>query len=150
MTDFQQGDVLFIQDFDFNFTVESVNGVMTMSPGFETALYLSLFGGNVEDDGLPGNAESWWGNLLETDPRFMYRSRTQHILQSLPATSANLLLLEQAVKQDLEWFVSSEIADEIRVNASIPAFNRVDILITVTAEGEESSFTFTENWKASL
>ena len=50
MTTVQQGDVLLFQTIDDG-NVEVINGIITMSGGLDTAAYLSLFGGNEEDDG---------------------------------------------------------------------------------------------------
>jgi phage gp46-like protein len=143
----QQGDVLLFQTNDDG-DITVVNGVVDMTGGFETAAYLSLFGGNDDDDGRPENSEKWWGNLSEIDPAFQYTSRTQNILKAIPSTSANLKRIEDAVKEDLQWFLDKGIASLIEVAVSIPALNRVRIDINISAEGEESSFSFTLNWKA--
>ncbi|MEE9393709.1 MAG: hypothetical protein V3W41_14495 [Planctomycetota bacterium] len=158
MSSQQNGDVLlFIPAFvdtsgpdALQFTVELINGVISMTPAFETAAALSHFGGNAKDDGVPGNPNTYWGNHLETDPAFQYVSRLQFALTALPVTTANLRLLEEAAALDLEWFLTSGIADTVEVEASIPGLNRVDISETITAQGVETQFTFTENWKASI
>lgn len=145
----QQGDVLLEQtNNDGEITV--TGGVVEMSGDFRTAAYLSLFGGNEDDDGRSDNGGTWWGNKLETDPVFKYVSKTQNLLQSIPAVSANLLRIEDAAKVDLGWFLTKGIASELTVAASIPALNRVRITVTIEAHGEESSFSFTENWKAGV
>ena len=153
MIDTQQGDVTISADVGstgLEFSISSVNGVIAMSGGLETAFALSLFGGNDDDDVSIGNVNSWWGNLLETRSEFMLRSRTLAILRGLPATSANLLLLDDAVKADLAWFKEIDIANTVDVSVTIPALNRVAIRVDIQAEGVESSFTFTANWKASI
>lgn len=142
----QQGDVDLFQTNDGgNILVE--NGLVQMSGGLATAAYLSLFGGNEEDDGLDGNVFTYWANRLETDPIRMYRSETQFLLRSLPATSANLLAVEAAAQRDLAWFVTVRAAREIRVVASIPALNRLRILIDIDGD---TTLEFTENWEAEL
>ena len=143
----QQGDVLLIQTND-NGEISVVNGVVGMSGSFETAAYMSLFGGNEDDDGRAGNSESWWGNIDEIDPAFRYVSETQNLLQAIPATSANLLRIEEAARRDLAWFTDKNIASSVTVSVSIPALNRVTIVVDIEALGEESSFKFTENWRA--
>jgi len=154
--DTQQGDVLILQTLGVSggleFTIEAVNGILTMSPDFQTAAFVSLFGGNFEDDGTAGNPESWWGNGLENETRFMVRSRTQALLQSIPATSGNLQRIQAAAEQDLRWFTDqftgAGVANFLDVEVSIPALNRVAIVIRIEAFGVEDQFTFTENWKA--
>lgn len=147
MTKEQQGDVsLFQTDDDGNIEVEG--GIVTMSGGLETAAYLSLFGGNEDDDGLQDNTANWWANLDETDPVRQYRSETQNLLQSIPATTGNLRRIEDAAKRDLAWFIDNKVASSVDVVATIPAINRVRLTINIEAVGIESSFEFVENWKA--
>lgn len=147
MTKEQQGDVsLFQTDDDGNIEVEG--GIVTMSGGLETAAYLSLFGGNEDDDGLQDNTANWWANLDEVDPVRQYRSETQNLLQSIPATTGNLRRIEDAAKRDLAWFTDNNVASSVDVVATIPAINRVKLTINIEAVGIESSFEFVENWKA--
>lgn len=142
----QQGDVLLFQT-DDDGEIESINGVITMSSGLATAAYLSLFGGNDDDDGSQGSTLSWWGNLDETAPENQYRSETQHLLRALPATSANLRRIEDAASRDLSWFVDVGAAASIEVAASIPGLNRLKLLINI---GGNDSIEFVENWRAEL
>lgn len=143
----QEGDVkLFQTDDDGNITVE--NGLVEMSGGLETAAYLSLFGGNEDDDGRDNNPANWWANLDEVDPTRQYHSETQNLLQALPATTGNLRRIEDAAGRDLAWFVGSGVASSVSVSASIPGINRIKLTIDIEAIGQESSFEFVENWKA--
>ncbi len=143
----QQGDInLFQTNDDGDIIVE--NGLVRMTGRFGTAAYLSLFGGNEDDDGSQDNSHGWWGNIDEVDPAERYVSETQNILESLPATSANLRRVEDAVRRDLQWFLVKNIANTVTVAVSIPAINRLKIVITIEAQGEEEEFEFTENWKA--
>ncbi len=154
----QAGDVALIQTFEgpdlvtdpgrVEFTIEVVNGLMTMTPDFDTAIKLSLFGGEKEDDGSPGNPATWWGNLTETSDALQYRSRTQYLLNTVPATSGNLKKIEDAARLDLAWFLDTNTANSLDVSAIIPALNRVTISGTIRADGIETKFSFTENWKA--
>jgi len=141
------GDVLLYQSLDGG-EINYINGQPEMTGGFETAAYLSLFGGNKNDDGSKDNSFTWWGNVDEEDPDKRYISRTQYILQGLPATVGNLRRLEEAVRLDLNWFLTSKIASSVEVEAVIPDINKVNISVTIKAEGKESQFNFTENWRA--
>ncbi len=143
----QQGDVLLCQTPDGG-EIEVINGVVTMSGGLEVAAYLSILGGNYADDGLPANPETWWGNLEETDKAFKYISETQNLIEGLPAVSRNLILLEEAVLRDLQWMLDNKVASELEVSVSIPALGRVAFDVRIIADGEESNFNFTENWRA--
>lgn len=145
----QQGDVLLFQTNDDG-DIISENGLLTMSGGLQTSAYLSLFGGNEDDDGRTENPFNFWGNIDEVDPARQYRSETQNLLQALPATSGNLRRIEDAAKRDLAWMGTSGAASEINVAASIPGINRVRIAVNVVAQGEESEFEFIQNWKAAV
>lgn len=143
----QQGDVkLFQTDDDGEITVE--NGLVEMSGGLETAAYLSMFGGNEDDDGRGDNPHKWWANLDETETAKQFRSETQNLLQGIPATTGNLLRIEDAINRDLAWFLDNNVASSVTVSVSMPAVNRIKIIIDIEANGEESSFEFVENWKA--
>ena len=144
--DFTQGDVLLFQTLDDG-EINIIDGIMEMSGGLETAAYLSLFGGNEDDDGLDENPFIWWGNLDEDDPVSQYRSETQNLLQAIPATSGNLIRIVDAVERDLAWFIEKNVATSVDVVVTIPALNRIKIEINIQAVGEESTIEFVENWK---
>ncbi len=111
--------------------IEIVNGVLTMSDGLETATYLSLFGGNERDSGLAADDRlQWWGNLGEPNEARAYRSQTQNLLRNLPATSANLRRVEDAVSRDLAWMTKTHVR-EVGVNVSIPKLNAIRIEVTL-------------------
>jgi Concanavalin A-like lectin/glucanases superfamily len=116
--------------------ISIIDGVIAMNGGLESSAYLALFGGS-----------DWWGNRAEVSER-QYISRTGKLLQSLPLTSSNLLEIEDAVASDLSFFTELKIASSVEIVVSIPALNTVSIAITITADGKETDFTFTENWKA--
>jgi len=143
----QQGDVsLFQTNDDGNITVEG--GIVTMGGGLETSAYLSLFGGNEDDDGRKDNPANWWANIDEVNPVREYRSETQNLLQALPTTSGNLRRIEDAANRDLAWFITNKVASSVNVTASIPGLNKIKLTIDIEAQGQESSFEFVENWKA--
>lgn len=145
----QQGDVFLYQTVDDG-EVNVENGLIEMSGGLGTATYLSLWGGNEDCSGLTNCPFTWWGNYDELDKAKKQISETQHLLQSLPAITANLLRIEQAAGRDLKWFIDNKIASSVIVNASIPALNRIKTIVNIEANGIESSFEFVENWKASI
>lgn len=144
----QQGDVLLFHT-DDDGEINVVDGIVEMSGGLETAAYLSLFGGNEDDDGRDSNPATWWGNIDEIDPARQYRSEAQHLLQSIPATTGNLRRVEDAAARDLAWFTQTNVASSVTVAATIPGLNKIKLTINIEAVGEESSFEFVENWKAS-
>ena len=131
-------DVLLCQTIN-NGDISLEAGVVEMSPGLETAAYLSMFGGS-----------DWWGNVDETVPARQYSAKTQAALETLPPTSRNLLRIEEAAKQDLGWFISEGVASSVEAVETIPALNQVKLAISIKAEGQEADFEYTENWKNSL
>lgn len=136
-------DVLLEQSDDGGeMTIES--GLVALTDDFRSAVYLSLFGGNEDDDGLDSSAQ-WWGNLGEADPAKRYRSRTEYVLQNLAPSSANLLLLEDAVRTDLQWLLDSGAAKEVEAVASIPALNKVSLVAIINGD---LTVKYLENWAA--
>jgi len=139
----QEGDILLYQTNDDG-EINVTNGFIEMSGGLQTAAYLSLFGGNEDDDGLADNPKTWWGNTTETEKSRKYISETQYLLTSLPITSANLLRVEDAAKRDLAWFKDEGVATEITVSASILGLNMVELEVNI----DQTQFKFVENWRA--
>lgn len=139
----QQGDVYLFQTNDDG-DISVVGGIVKMSGGLATAAYLSLFGGS-EDLSKP-----WWGNLDENETEKRYVSETQHILQSLPATSFNLKRVEDAARLDIQWMVDTGVATSFVVFVTIPELNRVRIVVSINAKRDAAHFEFLENWKVTL
>jgi phage gp46-like protein len=144
----QQGDVRLFQTNDGG-DISVTLGLVDMDGGLETAAYLSLFGGNEDDDGGGDPRFSWWANLAENDADFQYRSETQNLLQSLVVSPQNLRRIEDAAGRDLAWMVTKGVASRVEVAASVQGLNKVLIEVTIEAEGDETEFVFAENWKAS-
>lgn len=142
-------DVLLFQTPD-NGDMEIEEGLVTLTPGLDTAAYLSLFGGNWKDDGSQNNRQTWWGNLDETEPSKRYRSEAQFLLGTIPAIPRNLRRIEDAATRDLQWLLDERVASSLTVSASLVGLNRVKIEIVIRAEGDESQFSYTENWRASI
>ncbi|ANO58049.1 hypothetical protein [Shewanella phage SFCi1] len=134
-------DVLLFQTLDDG-DIDINGGIVQLSDGLETAVYLSMFGGNQADDGLPDNPFGWWGNEDEDVDRRMV-SRLQNLLEGLPATSGNLKRLNDAALADLSWLTASGY--EVSVSASVPAINRVKMTVSVNGQILE----FTEEWTRS-
>lgn len=143
----QQGDVKLVHTTD-NGDIEFINGVVTMTGRFDTAIYLSMFGGNEEDPAGDDKTQQWWGNIGEAEPVNQYRCETEYLLRSIPATSGNLLRVKGAVERDTQWFLDEKIASSREVTVTIPGVNKVKIVVTIEAVGLKESFEFTENWEA--
>ena len=110
---------------------------------FETAAYLSLVGGNIEDDGsVATESLQWWGNRTETDPVRQYRSRFHGAVQGSKNLASDVLRIEEAAALDLAWFVDEGVADEVRVSATVPNYQRLDLTVDIQVGDNEYSFTF--------
>lgn len=130
-------DVLMFQTQD-GANVNSVNGILELTDGPETAFYLSLVGGNLDDPGVGDSSKQWWANAYLTDPAKKYRSQTQYLLRNFPLTSATLPRIQAAVLADLQWSVDIGLVPENRVTVSVPRLNHVNIRI----ENEIDTFNF--------
>ncbi len=141
-----QGDVNLLQTLE-NGDICVENGIIEMSGGLTTAVYLSIFGGNVQDDGRDDNALQWWGNFLDTDVECNYRSETQYLLRSIPATPANLSRIEDAVNRDLAWMITTGAARSVDVSATMPGINEIKVKIRI--DGDQT-LEYVENWRVEL
>lgn len=138
----QQGDVQLYQTVDDgDITVDG--GLIKMTGGLDTAVYLSLFGGNESDDGIADNPLQWWGNIGETETAKQYHSETQNLLRSIPSTTGNLQRIRDAVSRDLAWLSSAGVARELEVSVGMPGLNKVSISVNV----DGFSADYVENWK---
>lgn len=127
--------------------ISYVNGNPTLADGLETAVFLSLFGGNEQDSGIDADDPlQWWGNRIELDATKKYRSETQYLLRSLPATSSNLRLIEDANGRDLSWLKTDNIADSISVAATFPTVGRLQIIIDIAIGNNIFSYSFFLQW----
>lgn len=118
-----------------------------MDPGVESAVYLSLLGGNADDSGDQGeDANTWWANLNETEEEKQLRSKTGFLLRRLPATPSNLVRIEDANTKDLAWMVDTKLASLVDSKCSMPARNSVTMAITVIIDGIEYTKAYTRQW----
>lgn len=128
--------------------IDVENGRFSMADGLETAVYLSLFGGNEKDSGgQDGERFQWWGNLDEQLPERRYRSETQHLIEGLPMVPRNLLRMEDAAGRDLAWMVQTGLATSVSVRASIPALNTIKLRLDVIVNDKVHPFEFIERGK---
>jgi phage gp46-like protein len=119
---------------------------VTLTNGFETCDYLSLFGGNAEDDGTTATERAqWWGNVGELDTNRTYRGAFQALLERGVLTGDTLRRMQRAAEGDLAWKVTSGLAETLTVSVTSPERNRVAVRITQTISGRviESREMFT-------
>lgn len=123
-------------------------GDLLVGNGLEGAAIISLFGGNMDDNGLPGdNGKQYWGNLITNSPTERQRAETQRLLRTIPATSGNLLRLQDAVVRDLAWFTVEKIVEKYAVEVRLIAVRRITIVIDLLiANNENQRLQFTREW----
>lgn len=128
--------------------IDYQNGQAMLADGLETAAYLSLFGGNEDDSGAEqDDARQWWGNFSETEEASQLRSRTQHVIKSMPLTSGNLVKTEDAALADLDW-MRNEFAADVVVSASIAAPRMLNLAVEIDVGDSAYVFTFSTPWNA--
>lgn len=109
--------------------IEIVLGIVTRTSTPETAVYLSLFGG-----------DDFWGNLDETESDKQYTAETGRLLDEIPPSPNNLKRIQSAVVRDLAWL---EAVTDVEV--FIPRLGHVTIVVNLSPG---DSITFAENWSA--
>lgn len=121
-------------------------GDLLVGNGLTSAAILSLWGGNLDDDGLPGSdAVQYWGNRIGRNPQEWLRSETQKLLTSIPATSGNLLRVQDAVVRDLSWMIP-DLVSEMSVEIALTGVKRINITIDLTVNGEDQQIQLTREW----
>ena len=111
------------------------NGLIKSDPQFSTAVYLSLFGGNIDDPGKTNTKRSWWGNLFALTESEKIRSRFQFIINGLPMTVKNIREAEVAAGLDLDWMIKEEIADEINIQGRSINQNTFELEVEILKDG---------------
>lgn len=112
----QEGDVR-MWHVDDRGEIEEKDGFITMTGSFETMIYLTLFGGNEDDNNSEATElKQWWGNEGEPVER-QYRSRFQfECSRGIPMTSARITTLIEAADNDLkDGFVTTGYGDSVTV-----------------------------------
>lgn len=128
-------------------------GDINLDTGLETAVYLSWFGGNLRGTGIERDDDDpdhphryqWWGNIGEPRERHMI-SNTAYLLRSLPATSNNLLRIEEAMLLDLQWAIDDGTMTELSVTASLVAKDRIGLAVQTIINQETAVVAFEAPW----
>ncbi|AKU42583.1 hypothetical protein NVP1087A_29 [Vibrio phage 1.087.A._10N.261.45.F9] len=132
----QDGDVLLFQTLnDGNINIQ--NGLVQMTEGLETAVYMSLF-----------SPDDWFGNEAVDTPEEKLSSQTEQVINNKPQSSKNYQLLVQAVEADLKWLVSNGNANSIDVSVTSGGLNRVMISITIEQDSSSNNITLPVEWGA--
>lgn len=128
-------------DGEVNITAAGVE----LSSGIDTAVYISLFGGNAQDSGNEGDDKEWWGNVDE-DSGYRIRSRFQHLFDKNAPVPSSLGKLEDAATADLKWLTDDGLAESVSVSASLSAPKKILLTVTIKIDGESHQFSYPLNW----
>jgi phage gp46-like protein len=153
MNDLQnfEGDLLLFDTPDGG-DVNIVNGVFVNDRAFNTAVYLSLFGGNKDDTGKVKNRKTWWGNTLDgVAENEKMISRFQAIIDGLPMSSKNIQEAETAASLDLKWISDEGMADKIEVSGTPASRNKFHLYVNIKTSGKSIyENTFALFWEAGI
>lgn len=128
--------------------IDTSGGGIALDRTAETAIELSLEGGNYDDTGDPSSdSKQWWGNYATKDTAEHLRSRTQAVLRGMPATVANLQELTNAVLLDLAWTTGGVIFDKIAAKAKLVGRNRALIELDTTQNGQTARYAIRAPWQ---
>lgn len=144
------GDVLLRSSGD-GATIVIEDGLVKDCRNFDTAVYLSLFGGN-EDDLNARPEKTWWGNLIPGTRRTEWmHSEFGASVTGRAITSGNLKMAGDAAKRDLEWVKNEAGADEI--NARLHAVSQQRATLTVEIMKDSASMaggSFETQWQEAV
>jgi len=119
----QQGDVLLYQGPDDG-DIYVEGGLVEMTQGFDSMLYIVLSGPNENDDGSEGAYNlQWLGNEDEPEEN-QIRGKFHQLLQQLPITSGNLGTLQAAAIDDITS-AFGDLIDAVKVTVSAISVNSV-------------------------
>lgn len=109
---------------------------LAVTGSIETAIYLAMFGGNVEASTVSSRVISdqafdYWNNSLgmSQSPVTQFNSLTERTLNNTPLTSAGRAIIENAIKQDLTF-----LGTELTVTVVIINTDRCNITLRIVLE----------------
>jgi phage gp46-like protein len=153
MSDLQnfEGDLL-LEDTQDGGDISIENDLFVNDRTFKTAVYLSIFGGNKEDNGKVKNNKTWWGNTLSGTPENeKLISRFQAVIFGLPMTTKNIESAENAASLDLKWVIDEGVADKVEVSGNAVSRNKFILSVEIKASGKSIyENTFSLFWKAGV
>jgi len=121
-------DILLIDTLNGGDITFDDNSNLQMTRGLDTAVYLCLFGGNLEDDGSAATDKlQWWGNDGEPEDKH-FRSRFQNLLRGQPYNSSIRVKLEEAAKYDIKKGIPQASKIDVDISSSV---KRLDVEIKI-------------------
>lgn len=101
-------------------------------------IYLRMFGGNVEADTKnPRQTNeqdfSYWGNSFITNQIQQFNSLTERTLKTTPLTSFGIVIIENAIKKDLNTLPGLN-----SISVKIVSINRINIVLKIILPNNEN------------
>jgi phage gp46-like protein len=146
-----EGDLLLFSTADGG-EIPVEDGQFSGDRSFNTAVYLSLFGGNSGDSGKVKNNKTWWGNLLPGAAEHEKMvSRFQAFITAKPMTTKNIQEAIKAAELDLRWIIDEGIAGAVTVTGAAGSGSRFNLRVSVEAAGASMyENTFSLFWKVGV
>ena len=127
-------DVLLLQETGGLGIQVSDDGLVSLTKGIQTAVILSLAGGNAADLNISATDKyQFWGNLALPEPSRL-RGETLAMLSREAVHSGNISRVQRSAERDLAWLVSSGYVTDLTVSARVSRPRRVEITVA-TSEG---------------
>lgn len=132
----QEGDIK-LNDFLNGSDSELENGILSMAGGFDTAVYISLFGSENNNE---------WMNLF-FDENEKIESKAITFIKSNALTLQNLQKAQKYFENDLNWLKKINACDTIRVSYKQENINAIIFYIEIL-QNEETIYStqYNINW----
>lgn len=121
--------------------LQQVGNDLAVVYNIENMIYLGMFGGNIEastdNNSTPIESFDYWGNglLMFNNPSQQFNSLTERTINSVPLTSSGRILIENAIKKDLEFF--KDLGGKVTVSVEIVATDKIKVSIRVELNNQK-------------
>lgn len=97
------------------------NGFINITDSLETSVFISLLGGSSD----------YWGNTVAIDEDEKLQSQFQDLLQKTTATTRDLLKLQTAGLNDLDWLKNKGFVTTIDIGLTMIDAKRLKIFVNL-------------------
>lgn len=121
--------------------LQQVGNDLAIVYNIENMIYLGMFGGNVEastdNNAVQVESFDYWANslLMFNNPSQQFNSLTERTINSVPLTSSGRVLIENAIKKDLEFF--KDLGGVVTVSVEIVATDKIKVSIRVELNSQK-------------
>lgn len=121
--------------------LQQVGNDLAVVYNIENMIYLGMFGGNIEastdNNAVKVESFDYWANslLMFNNPSQQFNSLTERTINSVPLTSSGRVLIENAIKKDLEFF--KDLGGIVTVSVEIIATDKIKVSIRVELNSQK-------------